>query len=246
MMQAMYQRSDRYTGTSLYEAWSLTVLNTLFTSLCVIVPGIFEQDLKAGTLLAVPELYVFGQENMGLNLPKYLSWVALATAEGMIVWFVSWASFSMNRQGDNGLFALGDLCFSLGIIWTNYKLLVLETHLKTVIVGVSITITVSGWWAWNGFMSQCYSNNITPYDVRYGFTKTFGNDPNWWLALIIAFAIMLVLEMAFKSVKRRLLDAIVWPPWKRRSKTSATHGRNAEELDVRLWQEMEKDSGCSN
>ena len=204
MMQAMYQHSDGYTGTSLYENWSLTVLNTLFTSLCVIVPGIFEQDIDAETLLAEPELYVFGQSNMGLNLPKYLSWVALATAEGMIVWFVSWASFSMNRFGDNGLFALGDLCFSLGIIWTNYKLLVLETHLKTIIVGVSITITVSGWWGWNGLLSLIYSNNISPYDVKNGFPKTFGNDLNWWLALIIAFTIMLVLEMAWKTARRRL------------------------------------------
>lgn len=29
MMQALYQRHNGYTGTSLYEAWSLTVLNTL-------------------------------------------------------------------------------------------------------------------------------------------------------------------------------------------------------------------------
>lgn len=39
MMQALYQRYNGYTGTSLYESWSLTVLNTLFTSLCVIIPG---------------------------------------------------------------------------------------------------------------------------------------------------------------------------------------------------------------
>jgi phospholipid-translocating ATPase len=32
MMQALYQRYNGYTGTSLYEMWSLTVLNTLFTS----------------------------------------------------------------------------------------------------------------------------------------------------------------------------------------------------------------------
>jgi len=128
MMQALYQRSNGYTGTSLYENWSLTVLNTLFTSLCVIVPGIFEQDLKAETLLAIPELYTYGQRNKGLNLPDYALWMILATAEGMIVWFVSWAAFgAFNRMGDNGLFALGDLSFSLGIVWTNYKLLYVST-----------------------------------------------------------------------------------------------------------------------
>ncbi|KAJ4289377.1 drs2 neo1 protein [Collariella sp. IMI 366227] len=53
---ALFQREVGYTGTSLYESWSLTALNTLFTSLAVIVPGVWEQELAAETLLAVPEL----------------------------------------------------------------------------------------------------------------------------------------------------------------------------------------------
>ncbi|KAH6632204.1 hypothetical protein F5144DRAFT_512375 [Chaetomium tenue] len=53
---AVFQGWVGYTGTSLYEMWSLTALNTLFTSLCVIVPAVGEQELAAGTLLAVPEL----------------------------------------------------------------------------------------------------------------------------------------------------------------------------------------------
>jgi phospholipid-translocating ATPase len=57
LAQAQYQRWNGYTGTSLIESVSLAVFNSLFTSLCVILPGIFEKDLKASTLLAVPELY---------------------------------------------------------------------------------------------------------------------------------------------------------------------------------------------
>lgn len=122
--QALYQRQTGYTGTSLYENWSLTVLNTLFTSLCVIIPGMFEQDLKAETLLAVPELYVFGQRNLGLNLTMYLRWMIHATVQGILIWFISWAAFAhFNKFGDHGLFALGDLAFTLGIVWTNLKLL---------------------------------------------------------------------------------------------------------------------------
>lgn len=124
MMQALYQRYNGYTGTSLYEQWSLTALNTLFTSLCVIVMGVFEQDLSAETLLAVPELYVYGQRNAGLNLPKYLTWMVSATAEGMIVWFTSWAAYSVfGVAEDQGLFAFGDLVFTLAVVWTNCKLL---------------------------------------------------------------------------------------------------------------------------
>ena len=124
MMQLVYQRYDGYTGSSLYESWSLTVLNTLFTSLCVIIPGILEQDLRAETLLAVPELYTYGPRNQGLNLVKFLRWMALAAVEGLIVWYISWAAWGhFNFTSDNGAFALGDLCFSLGIAWQNIKLL---------------------------------------------------------------------------------------------------------------------------
>ncbi|KAK3075384.1 hypothetical protein LTS18_014049, partial [Coniosporium uncinatum] len=94
MMQALYQGYNGYTGTSLYESWSLTVLNTLFTSLCVIILGIFEQDLSADTLLAVPELYRYGQRNEALNIPKYLLWMLGATVEGIVVWFVCWAAYT--------------------------------------------------------------------------------------------------------------------------------------------------------
>lgn len=126
MPTELYQRYNGYTGTSLYEMWSLTVLNTLFTSLCVIVPGIWEQDLAAETLLAVPELYVFGQRDRGLNIPKYLAWMMGGAAEGVLVWFLCWAMYSGHlspvRYG-GGLFALGDLVFSVAIMWINFKTL---------------------------------------------------------------------------------------------------------------------------
>lgn len=121
---ALFQRWAGYTGTSLYEMWSLTALNTLFTSLCVVVPAVWEQQLAAETLLAVPELYVFGQRNGGLDVGMYLWWMGAAAAEGVLVWFLCWAVYGgTGPVRDGGLFALGDLVFSVMIVWTNLKLL---------------------------------------------------------------------------------------------------------------------------
>ncbi|KAI5370903.1 putative P-type ATPase, HAD superfamily, P-type ATPase, transmembrane domain superfamily [Septoria linicola] len=241
MMQALYQRYNGYTGTSLYEQWSLTVLNTLFTSLCVIVPGIFEQDLHPNTLLAIPELYVHGQRNYGLNLRMYIVWMLHATVQGLLVWFVSWVSYGhFNVMGDTGLFALGDLCFSLGIVWTNWKCLVIEAHYKTLIVAGSFLVTVGGWWAWNGFMSAIYGNNLSPYDVRGGFQYVFGQDPMWWLTLLLAFGLLCTMEWVYAAAKRNLVVARCWPPWKF-TRWHRNRNANAEDLELELWQEMEKD-----
>jgi phospholipid-translocating ATPase len=122
---ALYQQYNGYTGTSLYESASLTVFNTLFTSLAVIIPGIWEQDLSDQTLLAVPELYVYGQKNKGLNAWKFIGWMTAAAAEGIGVWFAVWAGYGgvLGMVQDEGLYALGDLAFTVGVIWINSKLL---------------------------------------------------------------------------------------------------------------------------
>lgn len=43
-----YQWYNGYSGTSLYEAWSLTVLNVLFTSLCTIIPRHVREGPRPG------------------------------------------------------------------------------------------------------------------------------------------------------------------------------------------------------
>ncbi|KAF1986865.1 phospholipid-translocating P-type ATPase [Aulographum hederae CBS 113979] len=200
MMQALYQRKNGYSGTSLYEEWSLTVLNTLFTSLCVIVMGIFEQDLSAGALLEKPGLYAYGQNNRGLYMSKYLAWMFAATVEGILVWFLCWAAYgnSDSLVRDNGLFALGHLVFTLGIVWTNLKLFGLETHHKTLVVLISFTITVGGWWAWSALLSGAYDQERSPYAVRGGFIQTFGRDPVWWATLVLVLVALVVLEAVYK------------------------------------------------
>lgn len=125
--QEIFTRWTGYTGTSLYESWSLTVLNVLFTSLCVIIPGVWEQDLNADTLLAVPELYVYGQRGEALNFGKYFGWMLGAGVESVLLFFGCWAAYGVFGQlggmRDDGLFAFGNLVFSACIIWTNCKLL---------------------------------------------------------------------------------------------------------------------------
>ena len=111
----------------------------------------------------------------------------------------------------------------------------METHNKTRIVLGSFSITFAGWWAWNAFLSGAYSDNISPYDVKGGFSETFGKDPRWWLVLIVAIAILVVLELVLKGLKKELVRLEVWPLWGRRD------GARMWERELELWQEMEKD-----
>ncbi|ROW16574.1 hypothetical protein VPNG_01460 [Cytospora leucostoma] len=252
--QEIFTRYTGYTGTSLYESWSLTVLNVLFTSLAVIVPGVWEQDLSAETLLAVPELYVYGQRGDALNLSRYLGWMVGAGVSGVIVFYGCWAGYGHFGQTgglrDAGLFAFGDLVFSACIIWTNWKLMIIETHYKSSVVLFSFFITVGGWWAWQAFLAGVYAPQATPYDVRGSFFDTFGKDPGWWLTLLLVLFVLFVLDVSFKMAKRTLTTFGLWrwsggcfrrvKRWKNTTREDWADG-NIEEWDLGLWQELEKD-----
>ena len=202
LTQALYQRYAGYTGTSLYESWSLSMFNTLFTSLPVICMGIFEQDLSASTLMAAPELYhSLGHCNGGFKIKIYLAWVAMAASQAVIVFFIMLGLFGQTIfTTDNGLYAMGALTFTACILVIAAKMQFLEMHNKTYTCAISMFVSVGGWFLWIVILSTAYGNNVV-YDVREGFLDRFGRDPLWWLTLILVLAACWVLEVGVKTAQ---------------------------------------------
>lgn len=203
LTQALYQRYAGYTGTSLYESWSLSMFNTLFTSLPVIFLGIFEQDLRASTLMAVPELYhSLGHLNNGFKIKIYLGWVALAAFHAVIVFFLMLGLYGQALFTlDNGLYAMGDLTFTTCIIVIASKIQFWEIHNKTYTCAIAMFLSIGGWFLWNIILTTNYSNNVI-YNVKDGFLDRFGRNPLWWLTLILIVAACWALEIGVKVVKQ--------------------------------------------
>lgn len=204
MTQALYQPYVGYTGTSLYESWSLSLFNTLFTSLPVIFMGIFEQDLNAETLLATPELYRIGLQNGGFNIWIYLEWAAIATCESTMTFFLMYSLFgSATYTVDNDLFTLGALTFTACVIIINTKIQFIELHHKTVTTVFALVLSIGGWFLWNIILDEAYHNNYL-YDVRDNFLKHFGRDALWWLTLIVIVITFCVFETVIKYTRKSL------------------------------------------
>ncbi|KAL7276134.1 drs2 neo1 protein [Rhizina undulata] len=197
LTQALFQRWNGYTGTSFYESWSLSMFNTLFTSLPVIFMGIFEKDLAAATLLAVPELYRRGQQNAGFNFRIYLGWMFLASAQAMIAYFMTYGLYAPRLMVDNGIFAMGALTFSVCITVISVKMQVVEMHNKSILVVVSVVASVGGWFLWNIILAETYNSRSPIYNVKDGILRRFGVDLNWWLVYIFSVSTCIILDIAF-------------------------------------------------
>ncbi|OTB00193.1 hypothetical protein M426DRAFT_66427 [Hypoxylon sp. CI-4A] len=223
IIQAQYQHWNGYTGTSIYESWSLTVFNALFTSLPVILLGIFEKDLKAETLLAVPELYAFGQRSEAFNFKQYLSWMFTAAVDTVVIYMMVWGFYKdILFTENNSLFPLGQLAFTIAVILINVKILILECHHKTAITFGGFAISIVGWFVWNLFIGVIYPLKFGPYIVRGSFVHEFGNRLGWWAAAGATIAAVLAFELGLTALGR-----IYFP------------------RDEHLWQEVEREGGVS-
>ncbi|KAI9831322.1 MAG: hypothetical protein M1819_005096 [Sarea resinae] len=201
LTQALFQRYAGYTGTSLYESVSLSMFNTLFTSLPVIFMGIFEKDLAASTLLAVPELYTKGQRRGGFNIKLYLGWVFMASSEAMMIFFLMLGLYGQAIfVKDNGLYALGDLTFTSCIMLIGLKMQFLELHNKSITCAIALLLSIGGWFLWNVVLSGIYPTN-TLYNVKDGLFQRFGTDGLWWLTLVVIVAACLAFEIAVTSLR---------------------------------------------
>ncbi|KAG5921586.1 hypothetical protein E4U53_003780 [Claviceps sorghi] len=208
LAQAHYQRAAGYSGTSLLEPWSLTVFNTLFTSLPVLLLGVLDKDLAADTLLAVPELYAgLGPRRRGFRLRQYAGWMAMGALGSLVVYCCAWACFGGGpAPRDAGLYAMGALCFTVGVIFINIKLLILELHHKTIVTFAGFFVSVAGWFLWCVFLSGAYPPRVGKDMVRGAFVDHFGRHPDWWATLALALAALVVLDLAVQAVRR-----VYWP-----------------------------------
>ena len=202
LTQVIYQRNVMFTGSSLYETWSLSMFNTLFTSLPVICIGIFEKDLKPSTLLAVPELYTKGQKNESFGLVIFIGWMVVAASHSVITSFVTYYLYGDYAWIDNSVYPLGVLIFTTVVAIITVKLQILEMHSRTILNWAVVIICIAGWFFWCMFLSYVYGKSPSKiYNVHDAIFKYFGRELSWWAVLLGAFVMCLTLDVILQTIR---------------------------------------------
>ncbi|CCD26492.1 aminophospholipid-translocating P4-type ATPase DNF3 NDAI_0H03190 [Naumovozyma dairenensis CBS 421] len=205
LTQLIYQRYTMFSGSSLYEPWSLSMFNTLFTSLPVLCIGMFEKDLKPMTLLAVPELYSMGRLSEGFNLMIFIEWVIQGTAYAILITFLNCIIWGETALSDHTMYPLGLVNFTAIVALVNVKCQFIEMKNRNWLVFVSVILSCGGWLVWICAL-PILNRKDTIYDVPYGFYYQFGKDITFWCTCLVLALLPISLDIVYQTLKTML-----WP-----------------------------------
>jgi phospholipid-transporting ATPase len=203
--QFWYSFQNAFSGQVIYESWTLSFFNVIFTALPPFVLGIFDQFVNARLLDRYPQLYQLTQKGVFFRTHNFWSWVGNGFYHSIVLYFVSQAIWFRDGILSDGKMAghwvWGTALYTAALvtvlgkaalitnIWTKYTVIAIPGSLGIWFIFLPIYATVAPMLG----VSTEYKN-LLPIIL---------GEPKFWLmSIVILPAICLLRDFAWKYAKR--------------------------------------------
>ncbi|KAK4986830.1 aminophospholipid translocase [Elasticomyces elasticus] len=206
MTQFWYSFQNDFSGEVIFESWTLSFYNVLFTVLPPFVLGIFDQFVSARLLDRYPQLYQLSQKGVFFRMHNFWSWVANGFYHSLILYFASqliyWNDLPQSDGKVAGHWVWGASLFTAGLVTVLGKA-ALVTNIWTKYTVIAIPGSLVIW-----FVFLPVYGIVAPklgFSTEYAGTipRLFGS-PTFWGQMIVLPALCLVRDFAWKYGKRML------------------------------------------
>ncbi|KAI7713286.1 putative phospholipid-transporting, partial [Hortaea werneckii] len=203
--QFWYSFQNAFSGQVIYESWTLSFFNVIFTVMPPFVLGIFDQFVNARLLDRYPQLYQLSQKGVFFRTHNFWSWVANGFYHSLLLYFVSeliwWGDGVLPDGKVAGHWVWGTALYTAGLVTVLGKA-ALITNIWTKYTVIAIPGSLAIW-----FIFLPIYAFAAP---RLGFSEEYTNvlpvlmgDPNFWLMSMLALpGLCLVRDFAWKYAKR--------------------------------------------
>ncbi|KAI9226438.1 MAG: hypothetical protein DHS80DRAFT_18695, partial [Piptocephalis tieghemiana] len=204
--QAAFQVINGYSGTSLYEQWTLSLYNTIFSSLPVMVVGVTERACTARTLLQFPELYGGGRRSEAFNLRVFWRWQSSAVIQSILCMAIPYfAYYGIGGSGENlgatpQLYLFGITVYTSVLIVVTLKVCFLEARYWSPLTLIAATLSLAAWILFQVAYSLAYSKagSSMGYYIRGVFFQAAFHGVDFWLVIFLTSALALLPDLAMQ------------------------------------------------
>lgn len=204
MTQFWYSFQNLFSGATIYESWTLSFYNVLFTALPPFVLGIFDQYVSARLLDRYPQLYQLSQKGVFFKMHSFIGWVANGFYHSLILYVVSEAIFLWDLPLENGTTAghwVWGTCLYTAALVTTLGKAALITNIWTKYTFIAIPGSLLIW-----FIFLPVYGIVAPL---LGFSTEYKNiipvvftTPQFYIMAVVLPALCLLRDFAWKYAKR--------------------------------------------
>ncbi|KAI8331670.1 hypothetical protein BC941DRAFT_360157 [Chlamydoabsidia padenii] len=208
LTQFWYAFYNGFSGSTLYESWTMSCFNVIFTFLPPLAIGIFDQIVSARMLDKYPQMYMLGQSNEFFNQKRFWGWIANAVYHSLLLFFLGLGAFRIDGVFPNGIgggqWWVGTGVFTATLACILWKA-ALITDVWTKYTGIAIFGSMVVWFIYLPvvqYIGRAISVNTFPeYD---GMVPMLWGNLNFWLFIILVPFICNLRDYIWKYVKRMI------------------------------------------
>jgi len=209
MTQFWFSFFNNFSGQIVYESWTLSFYNVLFTLLPPFVIGIFDQFVSARILDRYPQLYMLGQSNAFFTKTAFWLWIGNALYHSIVAFGFSiilfWGDLKQSTGYDSGHWFWGTMLYLAVLLtvlgkaalvsdmWTKYTVAAIPGSFAFAMLFLPLYIVIAP------------SVNISK-EYRGLDPRLFTNSVFWFTVLLVP-AICLCRDFVWKYYRRTYLPA---------------------------------------
>jgi len=204
MIQFWYAFYNGFTGQLLFEKWTISVYNMIFTALPPFAIGIFDRTFEKSVMYKYPELYGCTQQSSDYNTYVFWQMAAGALLHSFLLFFLPTIVLEKSSLLPNGkmhsyLF-LGNFIFTFVCITVSLKA-GLEFNSWTKWTHISVWGSI-GFWFLFCIIYQYFFPSIPAGDVFYAIFWNMCESPHFWVGCLLFPIITLYRDVIFKVWNR--------------------------------------------
>ncbi|QIX01316.1 hypothetical protein AMS68_006833 [Peltaster fructicola] len=203
--QFWYSFYNAFSGQVIYESWTLSFFNVIFTVMPPFVLGIFDQFVNARLLDRYPQLYQLSQKGVFFQTHNFWSWVGNGFYHSLVLYFVSIAVFRRDGIMSNGQVAghwvWGTVLYTAALVTVLGKAaLIVNIWTKWTFLAIPGSFII--WFIFLPFYG--YLAPMLHFSTEYINTipVVFELPEFWLMGFIVLPALCLVRDFAWKYAKR--------------------------------------------
>uniref|UniRef100_A0A8B9CWH5 Phospholipid-transporting ATPase n=1 Tax=Anser brachyrhynchus TaxID=132585 RepID=A0A8B9CWH5_9AVES len=210
LVHIWYSFFNGFSAQTAYEDWFITLYNVLYSSLPVLLVGLFDQDVSDKLSLRFPRLYVLGQKDLLFNYRKFFLSLLHGAITSLIIFFIPYGAY-LQTMGQDGEAPSDYQSFAVtaasSLVFVVNLQIGLDTSYWTFVNAFSVFGSIAIYF---GITFDFHSAGIhVLFPSAFQFTGTAPNalrQPYLWLTMVLTIAVCLL-----PVVAQRFLSMTIWP-----------------------------------